>query len=152
MKRTGMMRIRDILRHRFGFGLTRARIAVAVGVSTGTVSHVLDRASAAGLSWPLPGNLDDEAMRARLYPASGRDGRWHVPGAKATESPPEPAVGAPALDSTRGLPRSSVGSRPLRSARDCQSGQVKCEHGTMRCALSICRILPRERRQLSQAS
>ena len=78
MKRTGMMSIRDILRHRFDFGLWRAQIAVAVGVSTGTVSHVLDRASAAGLSWPLPGDLDDEALRARLYPASRRDGRWHV--------------------------------------------------------------------------
>lgn len=48
MKRTGMMSIRDILRHRHGFGLTRAETAAAVGVSTGTVSDVLDRAAAAG--------------------------------------------------------------------------------------------------------
>ena len=46
MKRTGMMSIRDILRHRCGFGLTRAQIAIAVGVGTGTVLHVLDRACA----------------------------------------------------------------------------------------------------------
>ena len=78
MKRTGMMSIREILRHRHGFGLTRAQVAAAVGVSTGTVSHVLERASAAGLSWPLPGGLDDEALRARLYPATGRDRGWHV--------------------------------------------------------------------------
>ena len=47
---------------------------IACGVSTGTVSHVLARAEAAGLSWPLPNDLDDEALRARLYPAPGPDG------------------------------------------------------------------------------
>ena len=74
MKRIGMMNIRDILQHRHEFGLTRAQVATAVGVSTGTVSHILDRASAAGLSWPLPDDLDDAALRARLYPSSARDG------------------------------------------------------------------------------
>ena len=44
MKRIGMMKIKDILRHRHDFELPRAQIAAAVGVSTGTVSHVLARA------------------------------------------------------------------------------------------------------------
>ena len=74
MKRTGMTKIRDILRHRHDFALPRSQIAAAVGVSTGTVSHVLGRAEAAGLSWPLPSDLDDEALRARLYPAPDQDG------------------------------------------------------------------------------
>ena len=69
-----MMKIKDILRHRHDLALPRAQIAAAVGVSTGTVSHVLARAEAAGLSWPLPDDLDDEALRARLYPASDPDG------------------------------------------------------------------------------
>ncbi len=68
MKRIGMMNIKDILRYRHDHALSRAQIAAAVGVSTGTVSHVLARAQAAGLSWPLPPDLDDEALRARLYP------------------------------------------------------------------------------------
>lgn len=68
MKRTGIIDIKDILRHCHDLGLPRARIAAAVGVSAGTVSHVLDRASTAGLSWPLPGDLDDKALRERLYP------------------------------------------------------------------------------------
>ena len=55
------MNIKEILHHRHGLGLTRAQTATAVGVSTGTVSHILERASAAGLSWPLPDGLDDEA-------------------------------------------------------------------------------------------
>ena len=53
MKRTGMINIKDILRHRHDLGLPRAQIAAATGVSAGTVSHVLDRAEAAGLSWPI---------------------------------------------------------------------------------------------------
>ena len=74
MKRIGTMSIRDILRHRHGFGLTRAEVASAVGVSTGTVSHILERASLAGLSWPLPEDVDDEELRARLYPPASREG------------------------------------------------------------------------------
>ena len=72
MKRIGTMSIKEILQHRHGSGLTRAQTAAAVGVSTGTVSHILERA-AAGLSWPLPDGLDDEALRARLYPGVARD-------------------------------------------------------------------------------
>ena len=74
MKRIGTMSIRDILRHRHGFGLTRAEVASAVGVSTGTVSHILERASLAGVSWPLPADVDDEELRARLYPSASREG------------------------------------------------------------------------------
>ena len=79
MKRIDTMNIRDILRHRHGLGLARAEIAVAVSVSAGTVSNVLERAAAAGLSWPLPSDLDDDALRARLYPAPGQDSDWVQP-------------------------------------------------------------------------
>ena len=68
MKRTSMIDIKDVLRHRHDFGVPRTQIAAEVGGSAGTVPQVLDRASAAGLSWPLPGDLDDEALRERLYP------------------------------------------------------------------------------------
>ena len=73
MKRTGMNDIKDILRQRHDLDLTRDQIAAATGVSAGTVSHVLERAAAAGLSWPLPDDLDDEALRVRLYPPCERD-------------------------------------------------------------------------------
>ena len=72
MKRTGMIDIKDILRHRHDLGLPWAQIAAATGVSAGPVSHVLDRASAAGLSWPLPADLDDEVLRARLWHGAAR--------------------------------------------------------------------------------
>ena len=73
MRRIGTMSIKEILHHRHGLGLTRAQTATAVGVSTGTVSHILERAAAAGLSWPLPDGLDDEALRARQYPSVTHD-------------------------------------------------------------------------------
>ena len=61
MKRTDMNNVKDILRQRHALGLSRDDIAAAIGVSAGTVSNVLRRAAAAGLScWPLPDGLDDE--------------------------------------------------------------------------------------------
>ena len=73
MKRIDTMSIRDILRHHHDLGLPRAEIAVAVSVSAGTVSNVLERAQAAGLSWPLPSDLDDDGLRAQLYPPAARE-------------------------------------------------------------------------------
>ena len=78
-----MMNIKDILRYRHDHALSRAQIVAAVGVSTGTVSHVPARAEAAGLSWPLPPDLDDEALRARLYPVPDLDDEALAQGGKA---------------------------------------------------------------------
>ena len=80
MKRTQITNVKDILRHRYGLDLSRDEIAAAVGVSAGTVSNVLKRAAAARLSsWPLPDDLDDEALRARLYPQKDRDSETVAP-------------------------------------------------------------------------
>ena len=38
------------------------------GVGKSTVDATISRATAAGLSWPLPSDLDDEALERRLYP------------------------------------------------------------------------------------
>ena len=95
MKRIGTMNIKDILQHRHGLGLTRAQTAAAVGVSTGTVSHILERASAAGLSWPLPDGLDDEALRARLYPSVARDAGCVQPDTSTMRSPTRAATVRP---------------------------------------------------------
>ena len=74
MKRTEMTDVRDILRHRHDLELTRDEIAAVLGASAGTVTNVLQRASSAGLAcWLLPDDLDDEALRDRLYPHKERD-------------------------------------------------------------------------------
>ena len=80
MRKTAMNDIRDILRLRFARDLTRDEIAASVGVSAGTVSNVLKRASEAGLdAWPLPDGLDGEALRDRLYPQAERSGSQAQP-------------------------------------------------------------------------
>jgi transposase len=67
-----MRRLRELLRLKYDAGLPHRAIAQACGVGLGTVSAYLQRASAAGLRWPLPDDLDDTALEARLFtqPAS----------------------------------------------------------------------------------
>ena len=79
MNRIDTMSIRDILRHYHDLGLPRAEIAVAVSMSAWTVSNVLERAQAAGLSWPLPSDLDDDGLRAQLYPPAPRESGYAQP-------------------------------------------------------------------------
>jgi transposase len=62
-----MRRLRDILRLKYDSGLAHRAIAQACTVGLGTVSSVLARATAAGLTWPLPDGLDDAALEARLF-------------------------------------------------------------------------------------
>jgi len=61
-------KIREILRLRFESGL-RVRAIVRAGVAArSTVQELFRRFEASGLTWPLPPELDDLALQARLYP------------------------------------------------------------------------------------
>lgn len=55
------------LRLRYEAGLPQRAMAQACGVGLGTVTAYLQRARAAGLSWPIPDDLDDSALEARLF-------------------------------------------------------------------------------------
>ena len=67
--RLSMRKIRDVLHLRHAQGLTERVIARMVGISNGVVHGYLRRARLAGLSWPLPEGLDDEALEYLLFPA-----------------------------------------------------------------------------------
>jgi len=67
-QRVSMRKTREILRLRLGEKLTQNATAQSVGCSGSTVAATLARFANAGLSWPLPEGLDDEALEARLYP------------------------------------------------------------------------------------
>jgi transposase len=62
-----MRQLREILRLKHEVGLAHRAIAAACGVGSGTVSLYLARAAAAGLGWPVPADLDDVALEARLF-------------------------------------------------------------------------------------
>src|SRR5229473_2996259 len=62
-----MRRLRELLRLKYGVGLSPRAIAQACTVGLGTVTTYLQRATAAGLTWPLPDELDDAALEARVF-------------------------------------------------------------------------------------
>jgi transposase len=82
-KRLSMRKIRDVLRLRFQSGLSLRQIACTIGVGHSTVWDYIERAEAAGLSWPLPPDLSDEQIERLLFPkpAPSRIARpepdWH---------------------------------------------------------------------------
>src|SRR2546428_5288048 len=65
--RLPMRKLRDVLRLKYDAGLPQRAIAQACGLGLGTVTTYLQRATAAGLSWPLPDDVDDGALEARLF-------------------------------------------------------------------------------------
>ncbi len=66
--RLSMRKIQEILRLKWEQELSGREVARSCHVSPSTVSDVVDRASLAGLSWPLPKDMDEAALEARLYP------------------------------------------------------------------------------------
>ena len=52
-------------------GVSVRDIAERLGVARSTVQENLKRAEQAGLSWPLPGALTDEALEGRLFARAG---------------------------------------------------------------------------------
>jgi transposase len=62
-----MRQIRELLRLRWACGLPQRAVARACGVGLGTVSEYCRRAAQAGLNWPLPDDLDDAQLEARLF-------------------------------------------------------------------------------------
>ena len=62
-----MRNIEDVLRLH-ARGLSTRRISLAAGVSKTSVIEYLRRATAAGLSWPLPNGIDEVALERLLFP------------------------------------------------------------------------------------
>lgn len=70
-----MRQVREVLRLKFVGGVTIREIARRIGVAPSTVRTTIGRFQASGLSWPLPAELGDAALEARLFPdASTKQG------------------------------------------------------------------------------
>lgn len=69
-RRLTMRQLRQMLRLA-GSGTSSREIAVLLGVARSTVQDNLKRAAMAGLTWPLPGELTDDALEHRLFARAG---------------------------------------------------------------------------------
>ena len=67
--RAAMRKIRQVLRLVLGEGRSRRQVGTVVGLPYTTVTDYVARAQRAGLCWPLPEDLDDTALEARLFPS-----------------------------------------------------------------------------------
>ena len=67
-----MRKISEVLRLK-AEGLSIRDIATAVGAGPTTVYEYLHRAEAAGICWPLRGDLDEEAVEAMLFPPASAE-------------------------------------------------------------------------------
>ncbi len=66
-----MRKIREVLRLKYGHKKSIREISLSCSVGKSTVSDYLLRASAAGLSWPLPEEMDDVSLERLLFPSTG---------------------------------------------------------------------------------
>ena len=80
-QRKAMRKIKEVLRLKFESQFSHDRIAAACGVAKGTVAKYVRRAEAAGLGWPLPEEMDDAALEAKLFP--------HTPALVVHHAPPD---------------------------------------------------------------
>lgn len=65
-----MRKNREILRLKFEGKLSSRQISRSLSIAHSTVGDLLRRAQAAGLTWPLPDDMDDAALQALLYPGN----------------------------------------------------------------------------------
>ena len=66
-ERLPMRKIREVLRLKAD-GFSKRRIAASLGISATAAMECVQRARRAGLTWPLPEDLSEEALERRLYP------------------------------------------------------------------------------------
>ncbi len=67
-ERLTMRKIQEVLRLKWACGLSNRAIARSCSISHSTVQEYLQRAEAAGLHWPLPDELTEDALFEQLFP------------------------------------------------------------------------------------
>lgn len=77
-KRLSMRKIREVLRLKHMGGLSIRAISRACSIGKETAREYVCRASEAGLGWPLPEGLDDEALEKCLFPSLPEESRGKI--------------------------------------------------------------------------
>ena len=63
-----MRKIREVLRLTHALGMSRRLVGEATGIGKTAVGEYVRRAAVAGLSWPIPDEIDDAELERRLFP------------------------------------------------------------------------------------
>lgn len=87
-RRLAMRKIKEILRLKFGCELSNRGIGRSCSISHSTVAEYMSRFEQAGLSWPLPPEMDEESLERKLFPldslvgvngsVSGKEPDWKL--------------------------------------------------------------------------
>ena len=67
-ERVSMRKIREVLRLTHALGMSRRLVGEATGIGKTAVGEYVRRAAVAGLSWPIPDEIDDAELERRLFP------------------------------------------------------------------------------------
>jgi transposase len=65
-----MRKIRDVLRLTHAIGMSRRLVGEATGIGKTAAGEYVRRAAVAGLSWQIPGEIDDAELERRLFPTT----------------------------------------------------------------------------------
>ena len=68
-RRLSVRKIKEILRLHYEKNCSTRQIAESLGIGRSTVHDYLYRAQRAGLTWPLPADIDENSLEHRLFPA-----------------------------------------------------------------------------------
>lgn len=67
-KRLSMRKIKEVLRLKYELGHSNREISRSCGIGSSTVSDYLQRARRAGIEWPPPEELSEQALEEALFP------------------------------------------------------------------------------------
>jgi len=78
-----MKKIRDLLRLKFSAKLNHRQIGKALNISPGTVSYYTQAAQTAGITWPIPEDMNHDALIAKIEPVAKQlrnpQSKWVMP-------------------------------------------------------------------------
>ena len=70
-ERLSMRKVREVLRLKHAHGMSYRKISEATGVGKTQASEYVRRATVAGVTWPVPDEVDDAELDRRLFPVTG---------------------------------------------------------------------------------
>ena len=69
-ERLSMRKVREVLRLKHALGMSYRRISAATGAGKTQAADYVRRAGLAGITWPVPEELDDAELERRLFPVA----------------------------------------------------------------------------------